>query len=274
MATQTPNGTSLNIGGISVWEKAGSGNINYSKDKITATREFFVPWISAQSFVTFHLIQIDLVGGSVATIPAQSFPNFPNLISVGATIKPIIDRDTSVGSSVPNSSSGPSYGYADVTINYETKDRNLDTFLQTEINFSVEKIQAPVGKYKAGNPLETIDENIAISIPEIEFSITEFNVAKIDVGLISFYVGKTNSNTFFGAPPGKVLYLGASSSSSFSPSGVVFRDITHHIKIRSRDWNYVLLRNQSDGTPDQQWGPVTPLIYDSADFNSLFQIVV
>jgi hypothetical protein len=256
-------------------------DVNYQG--ATATKSFLVDWDQRWQFIIQVMGRVSLTGGSGGTIATYSplvYPDYPALFCKAANIKGYGD----FGGGFNNGYSQIRYDHAIVTLTFGTVAYNYDgsmdpngttpgTYRSVAMEFGSQMLELPAGAYRYGSGGPPVTKGVGRIVPTANVTITQHFAPYIPFGTIFALVGNVNSQTFYFAPAGYVLFLGCSSQADFSvtsdtSSWTVMQQITYKFAYRAIKWNQIMTENGSgfadivDGSGN---GP-----YPTADLNTLF----
>jgi len=231
------------------------------------------------------------VSGTYVYSNGFPYPDNPAWIVKSIDMKPYAPRDQSLMQSGEDEGDLAIYPMAELTVNFGVPDYtqaqtpNIGEQELDWCNNTVPLTQNITSFYwDDGTPLQ-LDQNVPIKFPTIRFTQTLFNRPSLNVQLFTSLINKVNSEAFFGAPAGTVLFQGPKSSRKLTPAGALNWDIILHF-----EWNGVEMAGTTAGW-NKQWRTFingvgngwydfftdqagTQTLFSTADLNSLLTVNV
>jgi hypothetical protein len=284
---------------IAFEELEGSPTIRITQEGVVGRRSFRVGWSDWAALARELIGTYKVVGGSFTFLAPLEFPGQPNLMVSELEVAPFepSSPDAQALSSLVSATNSYTAGGARVTATYRTAfDRNnqprpdlpevrIGTYLTYGAEIGAEYLSTPGRIWHwddpPANPSVADDVQPGLLIPQGVFQLTWHRVALPPWSSIRQLRGKVNSNTFVGAPPGTVLFMGARVRRQFQfvPDGgfwtieYTFHECTKELSTGVKvGWNY-FYKETKVGT--EHWVQIKDadgnLPYAAADFGPLFQ---
>jgi hypothetical protein len=143
------------------------------------------------------------------------------------------------------------------------------TYAIHAMDFGTESVKIPGSAYTfAGTSTVPFDVPAVVHIGVCTLSVELKKVPYLPSITILNLIGKVNNDTFFGAPLGRVLFLGARTSKEFESDGTRVQNVSYSFKYRAHSWNRFLhpktakwsLIEDVDGDPPYEYADLRPLI--------------
>lgn len=242
----------------------------------TATLEWWVPWESRISTGASLVGGLQVVGGSPIIFPAARYADIPGLQCLSVTTRKATDVKTAaeLAASPPGTVGWKSAiltAQFGIPENSENND-SLPALGEIAVDVSAQAFVVPKGSFKwtsgpsNGKALNDDDLTPSITFPQIDLTLSVFNVSELDLPGIADVAGKVNNSTFLNFDANRVLFVGAQSQRKVTVDGnnawtlnfkfSVLPSVTH--------WNKVY--HSKSGT----WQTVSPKPYQTGDLASFF----
>lgn len=283
-------------------ELQGSPVVEIDEDGTTATRLFRLPnWDDWRSFAADLVGRYVLVGSQFHFVRPVLFPGYVNLIVAGINVEPL-DPASPVGDETSlegNTNRYPAAG-AKLTVTYRTlydtdNGQHPDapgvpsgTYLTYAADLGVDTLQVPGRSWQydvGGTPTLPDDVNPLLVAPTGSYSLTWHRVMRPPWQTIRALRGTVNEQTFVGAAPQTVLFLGARITRQFQflEQGGFWKIRYSFAESAKRlsgggvaGWNHFARRTSAAG--DEVWTPIKAFAsspplrpYAVGDFQTLFQ---
>ena len=230
------------IGTIICDELHDSGKVTFSKNGLVGTRNFNSSWDDAFTLAQELMARVwDDTPGVLYRRVAQYPWILPNGIELFCS-------DVSIRGKGKSGSGGGSniiYDRAFVDATYEAQIEmsdgdDPDVLGDADIEFSAEFLATPKNTWMYKDTSYRIGENVGILLCIQEYTVRVYGLDSIPWETLRDTRGRINDKEWNGAPKGRVLFLGGSSSHSWTAGGTSLYDMVLKFKEKENDWNYVL----------------------------------
>jgi hypothetical protein len=142
------------------------------------------------------------------------------------------------------------------------------TYAIHSMDFGTESVKIPGSAYKYKDP-----PNLPADVPMVRhLGVATLNVEVKKVSYlpsitIMKLIGKVNNALFFGAPKGRLLFLGGRTSKEFESDGTRVQNVSYTFKYRSADWNMFI--RPDDGSFDFVQTDLLEMPYEYDDLTPL-----
>jgi len=270
-------------------ELEGSPTIQLSPGGTTATRVFRVEWDHWQTFAERLTGGWRRVNGQYRHIPPLPFPGLSNVVVDSVQVAPFDPRNPA-GETVLSAANGlnryPAAG-AKLTVQYKSAviddtgdsgevtkpEVQRGTILTYRADVNVSTVHIPGRAWHwdiTGNPKVPDDVNPGLVMPTGSYLAHWDRVASPPWAAMRGLRGKVNSSSFFDAPAGTLLFLGAKASRKFEfLRNASLWTIEYAFEERAVPWNRFFHQESNAWIEIADAGDNPP--YAAADFSSLFQ---
>lgn len=219
--------TAITIGGIQAWDE--DAEETFERFRSQAIRRITCAWNDRIALATAIMGGTTQNGVLTNIAPSMRYPDATFLRADGIRIE---------GSGVK--SIGPhgmvAYQWAHLTVRFGVSDIELlsEDIGMLELDTSSQVLMPsqsePTFKWLSGGQDLPVEATPGVIVPIIDFVKARRNLASIPMATILNLADHVNSSTFEGAPAGKVLYFGPSSSARITTGGLKNIDITHRFQ--------------------------------------------
>lgn len=256
------------IDGIAYKDLKGSGDIRVSEGTASGTRLYLVDWDNSVEFCKKLVSTERYVSG-----PYVWSTRYVHTWDVGGyTLGCTEAKITGVGKIF----GGESFKYpkARITAEYAEIDNSWDADTYdiegVTLDATAEFLALPKGtwKYLEGEEEVIIEESTGKLVCFTEHTRTLHRLKKDPMNTIRACIGKINADVWLGAARGTVLFLGGSTTKTWTSAGQTPFSLVMKFKEKPINWNYVMGK---DGVWHLVHDTLTgeKRMYEYADFNAL-----
>lgn len=188
------------------------------------------------------------VGGTTTyRLPMQN-ADVPALLVASGSVEPRGAREVPVGQ---GHQTRPVWAFVDVDFAVPA----YDTATQLSVSYDVagQVVTVPGSKFTVNNiPL---DQARGQTVPVQEITVTRHRVGSFDLSTAAPYAGCVNSDAFYGAQPGTVLFEGCQVAEEVSYGGAALFEVSYKFAWRYQPWNMVLTAPNTWAALDQNPNP-------------------
>ena len=267
---------------IAFEELEGSPSIVIGQTEAHAKREFRVAWSDWREFAETIVGGWKKTGATYRRRPPLEFPGIDDMVIDRVEVAPF-DRFAPSGGDIESISRGTNAyptGGASVSAFYKTL-KTIDTDLQPPIepgtylsytrDVEIQTVVTPPSAWVWSTDLTAVPSDLPtdLRIPSGRLSIGWDHVPSPPWTAIRELRGQVNDAEFFGAPSGRMMFLGARVAQKFEfLSGPSIFSIQYEFAERSDSWNSYF--RPGVGFTEIRNGASGPAPYAGKDFHSLF----